>query len=168
MRLVRFVGVVALGACGMPLFRAPPPAPQAMPAPPRFAAAFSSIAWYQGGCLGSCPVYQIALTSGGLAQYDGRCFTPLVGRYQALIDSTTFARAATLILGSDFFRSDTLLGLAVDMPSITITVVLTDGRRRTVTYGLVYARYEPQLEGLVARLPWRYIGPAEHECALPN
>ena len=168
MRLIRLVSVVALTACGMPLFRAPPPAPQSMSAPPRTATDLASIEWFYGGCLGYCPVYSFEVAASGTARYEGRCFTPFVGRYESTVDSATFARAAQLLITSEFFRSDTVLGLAIDAPTLSVTVVLTDGRRRTVTYGVYAAQYRAQLEALVVRLPWHYVGPAANACALPN
>ena len=166
MRLSRLLGVVALTACGMPPFRAPPPAPQSMSAPPRTATALASIRWYYGGCLGPCPVYSFEIAASGRARYEGLCHTPFVGRYEASVDSATFARAARLLMSSDFFRSDTVRTGAIDAPTLSVTVVWTDGRSRTVTYGLHGAQYSAQLEALVVRLPWRYSGSAANACAL--
>jgi hypothetical protein len=168
MRLSRLLGVVALTACGMPLFRAPPPAPQSMSAPPRTATAFAAITWYYGGCDGPCSVYSFAIAASGSARYEGLCNTPFVGRYEATVDSATFTRAARLILSSDFFRSDTIRIEAIGGPTLSVTVLLTDGRRRTVLYGLHGAPYSAKLEALVVRLPWQYAGSAANACALPN
>jgi len=160
MRLIRVLGMLALVGCGIPFWHTPPQPSRAMSDPPRSVADIASVAVYHGGCFGTCPVYHVGLARTGIARYEGVCFVPVNGVYEAALDSATFAQAAAIVLSTDFFRSDTLIGLGPDMPTITITVVLRDGRRRTVRYGQAWHQGGDGIERLVASLPWHYVGPS--------
>ncbi len=168
MRHLLFLGTLGLASCGMPLFRVPPLVhhPESMPNPPESVAALASVELARGGCLGPCPVYEFTVAADRAAEYRGLCFTPLLGRYEAALDTAAFARIARLVLNSDYFRSDTLLGLMDDVPSAFITVTLTDGRRRIVGYGPSHWQLAARIEPLLSALQWRYVAPARSEaCA---
>ena len=157
MRSWPIVSVLALAACGVPLWHTPMPRPQSMPAPPSSVDDFSSIEISRNGCLGHCPIYRIRIERVGPARYEGRCHTPLLGVYEAPADSQVFARAVGLLLASDFFKSDTAVGMVRDAETASITVLLSDGRRRAVTYGPVMDPRPEQLEAMVSGLPWRFV-----------
>jgi hypothetical protein len=120
-----------------------------------------------GGCLGWCPIYRFQLTASGTARFEGICYTPLRGTFEAPLDSTTFARAARLLIHSDFFASDTSMGVLIDASNVSVAVQLVDGRRREVLYGPRITGLAPDIEALVAALPWHFLGipPRSRVCA---
>jgi hypothetical protein len=127
--------------------------------PPQSAATILSIEIGHEGCLGRCPIYRVALTSSGVARYEGRCFTPLLGLYEAPLDSAVFSHLARLVLKSDYFRSDTPLNVTTDVRYVTITVGLTDGRSRTVWYGPGRDELARRIEAVTGALPWGSVAP---------
>ena len=161
MRRLLLLGTLGLASCVMPLWRVPPRVPQSesMANPPQSEAAIASVELTRPGCLGPCPVYQFTVNADRPARFDGLCFTPLLGSYEAPLDTATFSRVARLLLKSDYFRSDTLLGFMNDVPMAVIAVTLTDGRRRTVWYGPTHWALAGRIELVMSVLPWRYVAP---------
>jgi len=168
MKLTLLLSTLALAACGMSLWRVPPVVhrPEAMPNPPRSPAEISSISLNRHGCLGPCPQYTFTVSADSAARYDGGCFTLLPGVYEAPLDTAAFSGVARLLLASDYFRSDTLLGLMIDQPDAVIYVTLKDGRERTVWYGPRHWELAGRIEDVVRVFPWRNVAPAHlPECA---
>jgi hypothetical protein len=85
-------------------------------------------------CYGSCPIYKVTLRRDGTISYKGREFVELKGSYEGKVYG--FDRLAQLILSSGYFNlKDRYTINATDLPS-TITSVVREGKRKTVTnYG---------------------------------
>jgi len=159
MKLLRLLSLVVLAGCGRPFWHIPQAPPQSMANPPRSVAEIAAIEVYQDGCLGTCPVYRFAIASTGLARYEGLCYTPILGTYEAQADVATFRILAGSLLASDFFQTDSIVNLVLDAPSTSVTVTLADGRSRLVQYGPFRREYLPELTRLLSVLRWQPVGP---------
>jgi hypothetical protein len=162
MRNVLLLGTIALAACGMPLWRVPRTVhqPESMVDPPRSVAAIASVEIDHKGCLWRCPIYLFTLNAGQPARYDGICFTPLLGAYEAPLDTAAFQRVARLVLQSDFFSSDTLLRLSTNAQNVVVTVTLTDDRRWSVQVGPTQGSgLAARVDSVASLLQWRYVAP---------
>jgi hypothetical protein len=85
-------------------------------------------------CFGYCPIYKVTLRRDGTISYNGREYVELKGAYEGKVYG--FDRLAQLILSSGYFNlKDNYSINATDLPS-TITSVVRDGKRKTITnYG---------------------------------
>jgi hypothetical protein len=144
-------------ACGQPMFSPPPPRPPVIPrepyfAPPASAAEIASIGWGRGSCLGECPVYSATLHASGEARWRGTFPERYDGADTTTVDPATFTDLAGRILTSGFFEWERDQGRRIyDVPSLTISVALTDGRVKQVT----------GVEGLHVTLGWVFDSAAQ-------
>ena len=85
-------------------------------------------------CFGSCPAYKVTLRRDGTIIYEGKRFVQMMGTYQG--QAYGFDRLAEFILSQDYFNlKDNYSVPVTDLPS-TITSVVRDGKRKTITdYG---------------------------------
>ena len=124
---------MALLSCGQPLVHFQPPLP-----PPPFVAPASQgeieeIALQHSGCLAGCSVYSFSLRRRGASVYEGGPNAVMQGRYEVVVDSSTFRALAQVLLDRQFFAMDSVQStMYSDTPTIEITAVLADSRRKHV------------------------------------
>jgi len=103
---------IAMLACGQPLFT-PRPAPPPAPAPqPHSVSEITAIRQSHAGAFGPSPTWDVTLRRDGTAEYRGLGNVPMLGRYDATIDSTTFQRLAAGLVHLGFFRLAPYYGAA--------------------------------------------------------
>jgi Domain of unknown function (DUF6438) len=94
MRRLRGTGLVfavlVVAACGKPLWKAPPPAPEPVFPGSLMDAEMDSISLTQTPCMAPCPTYSYVLRRDGTAYYAGEEFTPILGRYSASLSRSSY------------------------------------------------------------------------------
>ncbi len=111
-------------------------------------------------CFGSCPMYKVTLRRDGTATYVGRRFVERLGTYKGQIHG--FERLAQLAEARGYFNLNNRYTVrATDLPS-TVTSVVRNGRRKTVTnYGdsgpVELWGIETAIDGLVANTKWEKV-----------
>jgi hypothetical protein len=152
---------VMAGACGKPLFRAPPEPPFPEPSGP---GAIQELSLERGGCMvPSCPPYRYIFRRDGKATYDR--MSPrdarLLERATAIMDSMTFEQLATAAHQRGFFRMDPSYHVATDRRQVTVRAVLPDTTKTVVEDEGMGPAALHQLQALLdsvgARLQWHVV-----------
>ncbi len=89
-------------------------------------AAYTSVKLEQGGCFGTCPVYDLEILPGGSATYDGKQYAPFPGLQNASLpaDSTTMLNGLVDEVLAQADRLETPEGPEIaDAATSTITVL---------------------------------------------
>jgi hypothetical protein len=152
---------VMAGACGKPLFRAPPAPPFPEPAGP---AAIQEISLERSPCMDtSCPSYRYIFRRDGRATYDrlSPSDARLLERATALLDWMTFEQLASETYERGFFRMEPSYHVATDGRQVTIRAVLADTVKTVIEDEGVGtpALHELQtlLDSVGARLQWHVV-----------
>ena len=128
-------GCLAAGilSCGQPFARAQPSVSAPAFVAPASPNEIVEIALQHTGCLGRCPVYDLRLRRNGPSAYDGGPNAHIQGRYEVVVDSSLFNTLAQLLVDHRFFAMDSVQStMYSDTPTIEITAVLADSRRKRV------------------------------------
>ena len=115
------------------------------------------------GCFGRCPVYGFLFSRNDTSVYEGGPFAIIQGRYETIVDSSTFERLAQLLLDSHFFALDSVLSpMWSDSPSIQLSAVLADSRKKWVIAQALpasFLRLTDAIDSVGSHLQWRPKAP---------
>jgi hypothetical protein len=113
------------------------------------------------GCRGNCPAYNIKVDAKGNATYQGRRAVEMVGDYRKTLDAKTMEALAKAITDAHFFDFDDEYGGEVaDVPGVK-TIVIMDGKTKTVNdirnAPKELKEMEAKLEELIGKEGWEKI-----------
>ncbi|MFN8397984.1 MAG: DUF6438 domain-containing protein [Bacteroidia bacterium] len=110
------------------------------------------------GCRGNCPAYNLKTDAKGNATYNGRRAVEMMGNYTKTLDAKTVEAMAQAITDAHFWDFEAEYGGEVaDLPSVR-TVVVMDGKTKTVNdirnAPQALKDLEAKLEGLFGKEGW--------------
>jgi hypothetical protein len=86
-------------------------------------------------CLGTCPVFEIAVDGDGDVTYDGEAFVAVTGRHHDHVPPDAVARLVRQFRRADFFSlRDEYVMHVTDLPSCIISISVGDQRKSLVDY----------------------------------
>lgn len=163
-------GGLLVAACSKPFWKAPPPAPEPVFPARLINAEIDSISLTQTSCMVPCPTYRYVLRSDGTARYEGHGSTPVLGRYSAPFDRTSFDNLVAVLRQKHFLQLARHYEYpATDQSSKITRVFLADTVKEVHRYGEPHDaprelyEVEAAIEELGANLPWQYVGPSSPE-----
>ena len=114
------------------------------------------------GCMGTCPVYQLRLTSDGSAQYRGLHHVAIKDTLTRRLPDSALAKVRQALINSRFSTLDSAYDdtYTTDLPSIVIKLQLPDrGYQKSVTSRIDPPPRLQALEAVLRRLHSTYFQP---------
>lgn len=113
-------------------------------------------------CFGRCPAYTVAVYRSGLATFDGRSNTPLIGAHRAQAGRELMEAILAGAERAGFFTmQDSYDGQVTDLPS-TIVRVVSGGRDKKVVgrYRMpeAFKHFAQSADSLLLPLDWKAAG----------
>ncbi|MFW5795254.1 MAG: DUF6438 domain-containing protein [Bacillota bacterium] len=96
---------------------------------------FKKITLSRGSCYGSCPAYKLEIYSDGKVKYEGDRFVKVTGTKIWYIDDIAIKKLNNLITNYGYFdmlKSENPNSFITDLPTITTSVEMMDGKKRTI------------------------------------
>lgn len=161
---------LVVAACSKPFWKTPPPEAEPVLPATLMNAEIDSISLIQTPCMALCPTYRYMLRNDGTAWYEGQQSTPILGRYSARLDRTSFDTLVAMLRRKHFLQLARRYEYpATDQSSKITRVFLADTVKEVERYGEPSTaprelyEVEAAIEDLGAKLPWQYVGPSSAE-----
>jgi hypothetical protein len=171
-----WVSALAISAaCGKPLWKAPPPAPE-----PEFPAGLlnapiDSISLFQSSAMVQSTEYQYVLRADGTAGYCVLRYAPVLGRYTARLDRGAYQQLERLLRNKHFLQMARFYEYpATDQMSTITRVFLADTLKEVHRYGdpadtpPELHEIEQAIHDAAQGLHWEYAGAAAEPCSRPE
>lgn len=86
----------------------------------------------RGACYGTCPSYDVVVSTGGI-EFDGHSCVAALGKHAAPVDGNEVRKLASKFVAADFYSMDTEYEATVtDMPAYVLSIQV-DGQEKEVT-----------------------------------
>jgi hypothetical protein len=97
----------------------------------------TSIRLQRGSCFGTCPVYDVTLSSDGTPTYTAGPFAPRQGDYTGEVGQWEFDNLAAFVIRAGFFSwKDEYRANVTDLPTYQITVTKAVTSKTVLQYGM--------------------------------